>query len=159
MFFGDHCNMENTSNNKSAKNNKLVGIWQLEEASLITDNGRVPILGQHPGGILILSAGLHFSVIVNNPDISKFASGDRMNGTEEENKVATQNSLALYGTYRVDEQGDFLEQKILGSTFPNWNGLSRGTEALQLKTEGGQILENLTIPDVGTVEIIWRRLE
>ena len=82
-----------------------------------------------------------------------------MNGTEEENKVATQNSLALYGTYRVDEQGDFLEQKILGSTFPNWNGLSRGTEALQLKTEGDKILENMTIPDVGTVEIIWRRLE
>jgi hypothetical protein len=155
----DYCIMENISNNKSVENNKLIGIWQLRDAYLTNETGRIPILGEHPGGMLILTAGLNFSVIVNNPDIGKFISGDRMNGTSEEYKLATQNSLALYGTYRVDRQGNFLDQKIHGSTFPNWNGLDRGTEALRLMVKENQIMENMIIPDIGTVEIIWDKIE
>ena len=151
--------MENITNRESAKSNKLTGVWKLKDAYLLNDTGRVPILGENPNGTLVFTKGLNFSVIVNNPDIANFVSGDRLNGTSSEYKIAMQNSLALYGTYRVDMQGDFLDQKIHGSTFSNWNGLSRGREILQLAVEGTQIIENMIIPDVGVVEIIWDKIE
>jgi hypothetical protein len=99
--------MENNTNNRFVKNNKLVGTWKLKDANLINDTESIAILGATPGGILIFTSGLNFSVIVNNPESPSFVSGDRMSGTTEEYKLAMQNSLALYGTFRVDNQGDF----------------------------------------------------
>ncbi|RYY24072.1 MAG: hypothetical protein EOP41_06085, partial [Sphingobacteriaceae bacterium] len=146
------------TNNKTS-NNKIAGVWKLLSAYLNTGTERIPILGANPSGLLILTPGMNFSVTVNNPDTKHFKSGDRMNGTPQENQLATQNSLALYGTYRTDELGEFLDQHIQGLSFPNWNGLSRGREVLRLTAEGNRITENIDIPGAGLVEIIWNRVE
>jgi hypothetical protein len=151
--------METDATNNTISNNKVAGVWKLFSAYLDTGTERIPVLGAHPSGMLILTVGLNFSVIVNNPDTEHFISGDRMSGTSQENQLATQNSLALYGTYRTDERGEFLDQYIQGSSFPNWNGLSRGREVLRLTIEGNCITENMDIPGAGLVEIIWNRIE
>lgn len=151
--------MENNNTYALTANNKLVGVWSLETAFLYSEGIKIPILGDNPKGTLVLTEGLNFSVIVHNPAIEPFASGDRLNGTDKEYRDSIHNSLALYGTYRVDEQGDFWDQQIEGSTFPNWNGISRGRDVLQLKVEGDQILENMIIPQGGSVQIEWRRKE
>jgi hypothetical protein len=99
----------------------------------------------------------HFTVIVHNPDIPKFASGDRANGTPEEYKTAVMSSLGVYGTYTIDGHGDFLEQHVIGSTFQNMNGSSRGRNELTEKVEGDRMMESLKIADGIAVKLVWQR--
>ena len=102
---------------------------------------------------------LHFVIVViNNPDIPKFVSGDRLNGTPEEYKAAVINSLGVYGTYTIDENGDFLEEQVLGSTFPNMNGTSRGGGEITEKVDGNRMMENLKIADGINLNVVWQRL-
>ena len=77
-----------------------------------------------------------------------------MSGTPQENQHATPSSLALYGTYRINEGGEILDQHIQGSSFPNCNGFSRGREVLRLTVEGYQVTEHMDITSAGVVEII-----
>jgi len=142
---------------KNMKKNNVVGCWNLISGHLDNHGKRIDILGPHPAGMLILTEDLHFTVIVHNPDIPKFASGDRANGTPEEYKTAVTNSLGVYGTYTVDENGDFLEQHAIGSTFQNMNGSSRGRNELTEKVEGNRMIENLKIADGVTITIVWQR--
>lgn len=141
------------------KKNKVVGSWKLISGYLDNHGTRIDILGPHPAGMVVFTEDLHFIVVINNPDIPKFAAGDRAKGTPEEYKTAAINSLGVYGTYTVDENGDFLEQRVIGSTFPNMNGSSRGRSELTEKVEGDRMLENLRIADGISVNIVWQRSE
>ena len=142
---------------KNMKKNNVAGCWNLVSGYLDNHGQRIDILGPHPGGMLILTEDLHFMVIVNNPDIPKFASGDRANGTPEEYKTAVTSSLGVYGTYTIDENGDFLEQHVTGSTFRDMNGSSRGRNELTEKVEGNRMTEKLKIADGVTITIVWQR--
>jgi hypothetical protein len=139
------------------KKNKVAGVWNLISGYLDNHGKQIDVLGPHPGGMLILTEDLHFTVIVHNPDIPKFASGDRANGTPEEYKTAVMNSLGVYGTYTIDEHGDFLEQHVIGSTFQNMNGSSRGRNELTEKVEGDRMMESLKIADGIAVKLVWQR--
>jgi len=143
---------------KNMKKNNVAGCWNLISGYLDNHGTRIDILGAHPNGMLILTEDLHFTVIVNNPDIPKFASGDRSKGTPEEYKTAVTNSLGVYGTYTIDENGDFLEQHVLGSTFRDMNGSSRGRNELTEKVEGNRMIENLKIAEGATITIVWQRV-
>jgi len=142
---------------KNMQKNNVAGRWDLISGYLDNHGQRIDVLGPHPGGMLILTEDLHFMVIVTNPDIPKFASGDRSNGTPEEYKRAVTSSLGVYGTYTVDENGDFLEQHVIGSTFRDMNGSSRGRNELTEKVEGNRMTENLRIADGVTIIIVWQR--
>jgi Lipocalin-like domain len=147
------------SSNKinNMKKNNVAGCWTLISGYLDNHGKRIDILGPHPSGMLILTEDLHFTVIVTNPDIPKFASGDRANGTPEEYKTAVTSSLGVFGTYTIDESGDFLEQHVIGSTFQNMNGSSRGRNELTEKVEGDKMTENLKIADGVIITIVWQR--
>ena len=144
---------------KIVKKNNVAGCWNLISGYLDNHGTRIDILGTHPGGMVVFTEDLHFIAIVYNPDIPKFVSGDRSNGTPEEYKTAVTNSLGVYGTYTVDENGDFLEQHVLGSTFQNMNGSSRGRNELTEKVDGNRMIENLKIADGVTINIVWQRVQ
>ena len=144
---------------KSMKKNNVVGCWNLISAYMDNHGKRLDILGSHPGGMVIFTEDLHFIVVFNNADIPKFVSGDRSNGTPEEYKTAVTNSLGVYGTYTIDENGDFLEEHVLGSTFQNMNGTSRGRNELTEKVDGNRMMENLKIADGISVNIVWQRAQ
>ncbi len=150
---------DSSDNTENMKNNNVVGCWNLISAYMDNHGKRLDILGSHPSGMLILTEDLHFMVIVNNPDIPKFASGDRSKGTPEEYKTAVTNSLGVYGTYTIDENGDFLEERVLGSTFQNMNGTSRGRNELTEKIDGNRITEILKIADGVAMNIVWQRAQ
>src|SRR5471030_457636 len=61
---------------KTMKKNNVVGTWNLISAYMNNHGTRIDILGQHPGGMVIFTEDLHFIVVLNNPDIPKFVSGD-----------------------------------------------------------------------------------
>jgi hypothetical protein len=143
---------------ENMKKNKVAGNWKLISAYMDNHGTRIDVLGSHPGGMLIFTEDLHFIVVLNNPDIPKFVSGDRSNGTPEEYKTAVVNSLGVYGTYTIDENGDFLEEQVLGSTFPNMNGTSRGRNEITEKVNGNTMMENLKIGDGINLNVVWQRL-
>ena len=142
---------------RSMKKNHVVGCWNLISAYMDNHGTRLDILGAHPGGMVIFTEDLHFIVVINNPDIPKFVSGDRLKGTPEEYKTAVVNSLGVYGTYTIDGNGDFLEEHVLGSTFQNMNGIIRGRNEVTEKVDGNRMIENMKIADGVTVTIIWER--
>jgi hypothetical protein len=144
---------------ENIKKNNLVGCWNLTSGHLDNHGKRIDVLGLHPGGMLIFTEDLHFIVVVNNPDIQKFVSGDRSKGTMEEYKTAVTNSLGVYGTYTIDENGDFLEEHVIGSTFQNMNGTSRGRNELTEKVDGSRMMENLKIADGVSMNIVWQRAQ
>jgi hypothetical protein len=148
-----------TSSDKitSMKKNKVAGTWHLLSAYMDNHGNRINILGSQPGGMLIFTDDLQFMVVINNPDIPKFVSGDRINGTPEEYKAAVVNSLGVYGTYTIDENGDFLEEHVLGSTFQNMNGTVRGRSEISEKVDADRMIENLKIGDGISMNIVWQR--
>lgn len=139
------------------KKNNVAGIWRLTSAYMDDHGTRINVFGFHPSGMLIFTEDLHFIVVINNPDIPKFVSGDRSVGTPEEYKSAVVNSLGVYGTYTIDENGDFVEEHVLGSTFPNMNGTSRGRNELTEKVDGNRIMESLKIADGVSLNVVWQR--
>jgi Lipocalin-like domain len=144
---------------KHMKKNNVAGCWNLVSGYLDNHGKRIDVLGAHPGGMLIFTKDLHFTVIVHNPDIAKFASGDRSTGTPEEYKTAVTSSLGVYGTYTIDENGNFFEQHVIGSTFQNMNGSSRGPKELTEHIEGNTMSEELKIADGVSVKLVWQRAE
>lgn len=141
------------------RKNNVAGIWRLTSAYMDDHGTRINVFGFHPSGMLIFTEDLHFIVVINNPDIPKFVSGDRSNGTPEEYKTAVVNSLGVYGTYTIDENGDFVEEHVIGSTFPNMNGTSRGGNELTEKVDGDRILESLKIADGVNLNVVWHRAQ
>ncbi|HTE29391.1 MAG TPA: hypothetical protein VK666_03395, partial [Chryseolinea sp.] len=49
---------------KNMKKNNVAGCWNLVSGYLDNHGTRLDILGPHPGGMLILTEDLHFTVIV-----------------------------------------------------------------------------------------------
>lgn len=73
--------------------NRVIGTWKMVSAYANPEKENIAILGANPNGLLIFTDDFYFSVVVNNPDTPSFVSGDRFNGTADENKMAVTNSL------------------------------------------------------------------
>src|SRR5476651_9496 len=148
-------NIKTTTKIKHMKKNNVVGTWNLISGYLDNHGTHIPILGPHPAGMLVFTENLHFIVIVHNPDIPNIASGDRATATPDEYKTAVTNSLGVYGTYTVDENGEFGEEHVLGSTFQNMNGHTRGKNEISVKVEGNKLTESQKIADGVAVHLEW----
>jgi len=141
----------------AAGKNLVAGTWIMVSARANSDGENKPLFGAHPNGVLIFTEGLHFADVLTNPDVPKFASSDRAEGTDAENKAVVARDLALYGTYTVDEQGNFATEHVIASTFPNWNGLDRDTRTITETVEGDTMTERLHDPGGPQIVIVWKR--
>jgi hypothetical protein len=105
---------------------RLVGTWTFVIAEITAADGKKTLpFGDQPKGMLIFTADGHFSQVHVAGDLPKIASNNRLAGTAEDNKAIVQGSLALFGTYTVDEDKKTLTFKIEGSTFPNLAGVAQ----------------------------------
>ena len=113
---------------------QLVGSWGFVIAEITTADGKKTFpFGEKPKGMLIFTADGHFSQVHVSGDLPKIASNNRLAGTDADNKAIVHGSLALFGTYSVDEDKKTLTFKIEGSTFPNQAGSSQ-TRTIDLLT-------------------------
>lgn len=69
-------------------------------------------------------------------------------------------SLALSGTYEVDDDGVFESQVVQGSTFPNWIGLRRNRSEITetVGKHGRRMFERLVVDETSFVEITWGKI-
>jgi Lipocalin-like domain len=102
---------------------QLVGTWSFVRTEATQQDGtKLLPFGPSPRGVNIFTEDGHFSQIQVADGIASFASKSRVTGTAEENKAVVQGSLALFGTYTVDETAKTIVYKVEASTFPNWVG-------------------------------------
>ena len=103
---------------------QLIGTWDFVRTEATQADGqKILPFGAHPNGVNIFTEDGHFVQIQIADGIPKFASNSRVAGTSDENKAVVQGSLALLGTYTVDEAKRMIVYKVESSTFPNWIGL------------------------------------
>lgn len=137
----------------------IVGTWAPASIRAEIDGKTVDLYGSTPAGSLIFTENRRFSVILHDPRLPRFASDSRAKATNAEKLAAASGNLALYGTYTVGDDGQFLSQVVEGSTFPNWNGIRRGREQLTLEADGDPMTERFAnLPDGPPVTIVWKRV-
>ena len=92
----------------------LVGTWTSVSITAVQDGKTIEPYGPNPKALLMFDdKGRYVSLIVRS-DLPKFASGNRMTGTPEENKALVQGTNAHFGTYVVE--GDKLVLHIESAT-------------------------------------------
>ncbi|MDB6442589.1 MULTISPECIES: lipocalin-like domain-containing protein [Pseudomonas] len=138
--------------------NEIAGTWRMVSATLERDGRIERPYGEHPQGMLVFTADMHFVEVLTNGQAPRFESDVRGNGKDEENRRAMASSIGFFGTYTVDAQGHFSGNRVEGSTFPNWVGSVRTKQELQLKVEGERMFESFTRPDGGRVSAEFVRV-
>jgi hypothetical protein len=102
---------------------QLVGTWDQVVSEVTTPDGKKLFpFGERPNGILIFTDDGRFVQVHIASGIPKVAANNRAAGTAEENKAVVGGSIALFGTYTVDEDKKLVIFTVRASTFPNWDG-------------------------------------
>src|SRR5262249_12725548 len=66
----------------------MVGTWNLvSDVNTSAEGRKVEPFGPSPQGMAIFDSDGRFAIVVSRPDLPKFASDNRMQGTPEENKA------------------------------------------------------------------------
>ena len=152
------CDQAKTNQTENRRNN-VAGTWRMVSAQIDPDGQNLPAYGAAPNGLLVFAADMHFVEVMTDSTIPKFASNERGKGTAQENQAAMAGSLGLFGTYTVDDNGDFNGNRVAGSTFPNWIGNVRTRKELQMVVDGDRMLETFTRPEGTKIVIVWQRVK
>ena len=125
---------------------QLVGTWDFVIAEITAGNGTKTLpFGDKPKGQVIFTADGHFSQVHVSSGLPRIASNNRLAGTDADNRAIVQGTLALFGTYTVDEAKKTLTFNITASTYPNQEGTSQ-TRTIDKLTDDEMINTN---PQVG----------
>jgi hypothetical protein len=124
LAFG-FCNGEAAAQTKSLKD-QLVGTWDFVVAEVTAPDGTKSLpFGATPKGVLIFTPDGRFAQIHIASEAPKIASNNRMTGTADEYAAIMRGSVAVFGSYIVDEDKGTVTYKIMSATFPNWAGESQ----------------------------------
>jgi Lipocalin-like domain len=128
---------------------QLVGTWSFVRTEATQQDGTKELpFGTNPRGVNIFTEDGHFTLI---------QVADGVTGTAEENKSVVQGSLALFGTYRVDETAKTIIYKVESSTSPNWVGQEQ-TRPIDSLTAGELKYSNAAASIAGAKTVnIWAR--
>ncbi|AIB15643.1 hypothetical protein ABAZ39_27645 (plasmid) [Azospirillum argentinense] len=73
--------------------------------------------------------------------------------------MAMTRGIGFFGTYTVDEKGEFSGNHVEGATFPNWVGSTRTREQLKLIVVGDRMTEHFQRPEGTRIQIEWTRVQ
>jgi len=136
---------------------QLVGTWtNVSNINIRQDGSRVSVFGPNGKGLAIFDSNGRFAVVNINPDVPKFASNNRAQGTPAENKAAMEAGIALFGTYAVGAD-KVITMSVEGSTYPNWTGTDQKRTVLSFT--GDELKWTLPASIGGTAEVTWRRVK
>jgi hypothetical protein len=97
------------------------------------------------------------------PDLPKYLSNNRTQGSPAEYRITVEGSLSHFGTYSVS--GNDLIFHVEASTFPNWNGTDQ--KRINLSVTGDELKYNNLAPSGGyqylvpasAPFVVWRRVK
>ncbi len=139
--------------------NKLLGTWILKGSEFRRSDGQVVYpFGKDAKGLIVYNANGYFAAQLMNVHRPNFAVNDRDKGTPEELKAAFEGYLGYYGKYEIDEPQARVTHRVLGSSFPNWEG---GDQIRFYEFDGDHLTLKTPPITVGGVSIIgiltWER--
>ena len=137
--------------------NKVIGMWKPETIQATVKGQTTEPFGPNPIGLLCFHESMRFVELMSDPSVGQYVSESRESGTAEEHKSAMLGNLALFGTYTVNDEGDFTGNVVEGCTFPNWIGDRRTADQLTATVTGDRMFEQFKSGDV-LVEIHWQRV-
>lgn len=143
---------------EAAPPNQVLGTWRMVSAQTDPEGRNLPAYGARPNGLLSFTADMHYVEVLTDADVPRFASNVRGQGTDAENRSAMAGSIGFFGTYTVDENGEFSGNNVEGCTFPNWIGGVRTRKELRLLVDGDTMMENFQRPDGTKIVIRWQRV-
>lgn len=138
--------------------NKVLGTWRMVSAQIEQNGDSRPAYGPRPNGMLVFTPDMNFVEVLTDATLPRFASDVRGKGTAQENQAAMAGGIGFFGTYTVDEKGEFSGNRVDGSTFPNWVGSVRTSRQLRLVVEGDRMTEYFQRPEGARVYIEWERV-
>ena len=98
----------------------VVGTWRLVSSEGRSSAGDVSRpYGDGPVGLLLYGPDGYMSATLMRPDRPPFASGDRLRGTPEEVRLASEGFLAYCGTYDLDTSEGLIVHHVTAADFPN----------------------------------------
>ncbi|WP_207478722.1 lipocalin-like domain-containing protein [Arenibaculum pallidiluteum] len=138
--------------------NQVVGTWRLVSAQIDPEGRNQPAYGERADGLLTFTPDMRFVEVLVDGSLPRFASDVRGEGTDTENRAAMSRSLGLFGTYTIDENGEFSGNRIEGSTFPNWVGSVRTRNELTFTVWGDRMTESFRRPEGTRILVEWQRV-
>ncbi|WP_460117715.1 lipocalin-like domain-containing protein [Pseudomonas sp. S2_C03] len=144
---------------QTAAKNQVVGTWRVVSATIDPGGRNIPAYGERPNGLLVFTADMHFIEVLTDASTPRFASDARGEGTDEENRRAMSGSIGFFGTYTVDEEGQFSGNHVQAATFPNWVGSTRTREQLTLVVNGDRMTEHFRRPEGTAIQIEFQRVK
>ena len=137
---------------------QIQGSWILVSNTNEQDGKKSDLLGPNPRGFLVFTPEGRFSLIMVRASLPKFASNNRLKGTDEENKAVVKGSVAMFGTYKVvSEKENKVIVHVDGGTFPNWDGKDLPRTITVSRDELKQIVPGAAVG--GTNYAIWKRVK
>ena len=137
---------------------QIVGVWRLVSVVNTTDGvvTKGSSFGPNPNGRFIFTSSGHYASVNSNPNLPKFASGNRMQGTPEEYKAVVHGSTASFGTYSVSADGKVLTLKNEGGTWAHWTGTEQKRD---LTLAGDDMKYSLDASRGGRSELVYKRVK
>ena len=126
------------------------------ETICVNDQSEGAAIKRWPIGLLIFTDNGRYSSQVMRPDLPKFASNSRTQGTPDEYKAVVNGSIANFGTYTVNEANKTITIRYDGSTFPNRKGAE---DTRPVVIEGDELRITNPAPSTGgpTSQLVYRR--
>ena len=136
----------------------LVGTWtNISNINIRQDGTKVPLFGPKGTGMAIFESNGRYMIINVNPDVPKFVSNNRAQGTSAENKAAVEGSIAQYGIYTFDPASKVINFKVEGSSYPNFTGTNQKRTIISFA--GDEIKWSHANSIDGTSEVTWKRVK
>ena len=144
---------------QTAEENQILGTWRMISATIDPGGENIAAYGDQPSGLLVFTADMHFVEVLTDATVPRFASNARGEGTDDENRMAMSRSIGFFGTYTVDEKGEFSGNRVDAATFPNWVGSVRTRDDLTLLVDGDRMTEHFRRPEGTEIRIEWQRVK
>jgi hypothetical protein len=134
----------------------IVGTWTLSSSSDIAADGtRTETWGPNPLGCCMFDGKGNFTQMMMRSDLPQAAS--RQATTPEEARRIVLGSLAMYGTYTVDDAASTIDVAFTGSTFAAFNGTT-GKRRVTMASPDEMRISNAGRAGGGRGESVWRRI-
>jgi hypothetical protein len=102
---------------------QLTGAWIVITTDQTGADGvKHQVFGPTPKGLMVLDASGQYTQIITHPELPRFKSSSRLEGTPEENRAVVHGTTATFGIWSVDEATKTLVIRINGGLFPNQIG-------------------------------------
>lgn len=136
----------------------LKGTWSLVLVdNILPDGRRTKPYGTEPVGRLMFDTNGRYALQILKAGRKKFASGDKTNGTAEENAELVLGSNSHFGRYSIGPDGKTIEFYVDHAFFPNWEGNTQIRPFTLTATEFRYTVPATTNGTGVSGEVVWKR--